>query len=493
MTNNNSDKPLGVFALAMITVAAIVSLRNLPLTAELGLASIFYLILAVVLFFVPIALVTAELASSWPKSGGCYAWVSEAFGKPTGFFALWFAWMESISWFPAILAFTAAMLANMLLPLLPYPGLEENKIFLVPVILAIFWGATFYNFLGVRLSSIFSSLGVILGTIIPGALIIILGLWWIFSGNTTVIDLSLDALIPEFELSTIVIFSGILLALAGAELAAFHIRDAKNPQKSYPRALLLASVFIVTIYILGTLGIAVVVPQQDISLASGIIQALQVFFAKLNITWIIPLVAMFLFLGTLASINAWTVGPAKGMLVVAKDNFFPPKLKKTNKHGVPTSLLILQATVGSILSLVFLYMGSNSAGIWILVALSAQFTLAQYFLVFLAVLKLRYSQKDTPRAFKAPCIWLLVIIGVIGCIFSFFIVYIPPSQLEILDDNVYRLSLILSFVVLSLPPYFMTKARAKKLARVKSDSKPIKDSKPKKSDNSIDVMLYKKR
>ena len=85
----NKIRVLGTFPLAMLTVSAIISLRNLSISAEYGSNSIFYLILAAVIFFIPIALVTAELATGWPKAGATYAWVSEAFGKPTGFFALW--------------------------------------------------------------------------------------------------------------------------------------------------------------------------------------------------------------------------------------------------------------------------------------------------------------------------------------------------------------------------------------------------------------------
>lgn len=456
---SDSKRVLGVFALAMITVAAIVSLRNLPLSAEFGFSAVFYLVIAAIVFFIPIAYVTAELASLFPRSGGCYTWVSEAFGKPTGFLALWFAWMESIAWFPAILAFTTAMFAHMLAPLIP--GLENNKTFVVIFILLTFWGATFSNFLGIKISGWVSSWGVIIGTLIPGMLIIFLGFWWVISGKQSAIIFSFNSLIPDFDLSSIVIFSGVLLALAGVEIAAFHIKDAKKPQKYYPLAIIIASVVILGVYILGTLAIAIVVPQKEISLASGMIQAFNVFFNKVGLAWIVPFMALFLFLGSLAGINTWTVGPAKGMLVVAEDGFFPPILKKVNKHGVPTSLLLLQAVVGSILSLVFLYMDSKSAGIWILTALSAQFTFVQYLLVFLAALWLRYSKPNLKRSFKTPFILLNVVVGVLTCIFSFLIVYIPPRQLNVGDANMYRILLIISFVLLTLPPYFMVKLHKK--------------------------------
>ncbi|HDZ59359.1 MAG TPA: amino acid permease, partial [Actinobacteria bacterium] len=66
---------LGIFTLAMINVAAVLSLRNLPSMAEYGYALIFYLTLASLCFFIPSALVSAELASGWPRKGGVYLWV----------------------------------------------------------------------------------------------------------------------------------------------------------------------------------------------------------------------------------------------------------------------------------------------------------------------------------------------------------------------------------------------------------------------------------
>jgi hypothetical protein len=63
-------RSLSVFSLAMINIAAMGSIKNWPVNAEFGLASIFYLIAAAVVFFIPLALVSAELATGWPKTGG---------------------------------------------------------------------------------------------------------------------------------------------------------------------------------------------------------------------------------------------------------------------------------------------------------------------------------------------------------------------------------------------------------------------------------------
>lgn len=460
---------LGTFTLAMISVAAIISLRNLPLSAEFGLSSVFYFVVSALVFFIPIALVTAELATAWPRPGGNYVWVSEAFGKRWGFFALWVAWMESIAWFPAILAFTAAMLAHLIAPF--FPGLEHSKFFYFIVMLVVFWGATFINFLGIETSGWVSSLGVLAGTIIPGALIIGLGLWWVLTGQDTHISFSWAALIPDFRLDTMVFFSGILLGLAGVEVAAFHIREAKNPQRDYPRALTIAAFLILLISILGTLAIAIVVPQKEISLLSGLIQAFTVFLNAFNLTWAVPLIALLALIGSLAGINTWTVGPAKGLLETAEDGFLPPILRRVNNLNVPVAMLVFQACIGSILSLVFLFMDSHSAAYWVLTALSAQFAVVQYGLVFAAAIRLRYSQPHLKRAYRIPGgklgIWLIGGVGILACLFGFLIVFIPPSQLDTGDRFVYQSLLAVSLVVLTLLPMVLSLQIWKKLRKRK--------------------------
>jgi len=445
----------------MMTVAAIVSLRNLPLSAEYGLASIFYLGVSALVFFIPIALTTAELATTWPNAGGNYAWVSEAFGKPVGFFAIWMAWMETIAWFPAILAFTAAMLAHLLEPL--FPGLLHSQFFYFGVIITVFWGATFVNFLGIETSGWVSSLGVLSGTLIPGVLIIVLGVWWVAMGHPTAIEFSFKALVPEFRLDSMVLWSGILFGLAGVEIAAFHIREAKNPQRDYPRALALAAILILSISILGTLAIAVVVPQADISLLSGVIQAFKVFFDHFSLGWAVPIIACLVLIGSLAGINTWTIGPAKGLLATAEDGFLPAYLKRTNRFNVPTGMLIFQASLGTLLSLVFLWMDSHSAAYWVLTALSAQFTMTQYMLVFASAIRLRYSQSGAKRTFAVPGgkvgMWIVGVVGIVACLIGFLIIYIPPSQLETGDQGLYQGMLFFSFLVLSLFPVLFSLRR----------------------------------
>ena len=75
----SSGRNLGVVTLTMMTAALFFTLRNMPMMAATGLQMIFFNIVTVFAFLIPIALVAAELATAWPKNG-VFHWVEEAYG-----------------------------------------------------------------------------------------------------------------------------------------------------------------------------------------------------------------------------------------------------------------------------------------------------------------------------------------------------------------------------------------------------------------------------
>src|SRR5271166_1350782 len=133
----HGPRVLGVGSLALITLAAILTLRGFPSVAEYGWSSIAYYVLGALFLLIPVALVAAELATAWPKAGGLYACVKEAFGDRSGFLAVWFDWVNNLFYFPTVLAFAAATLAYVI-----DPGLANDKVYLVIAMLSIFWGLT---------------------------------------------------------------------------------------------------------------------------------------------------------------------------------------------------------------------------------------------------------------------------------------------------------------------------------------------------------------
>lgn len=421
-------RTINVFVLAMLSLAAVISLRNLPLTAEYGIQTLFFYLIATVFFMLPYALVSAELASGWPKSGGVYVWVREAMGDRLGFFAIWMQWFHNMTWYPAMLAFVGAGIAQFI-----NPALAQNQWYLTGIIFFGMWGVTFLNFLGIKHSAFISTFCVIVGSIIPGALLIFLGFEWYFTGLPTQLSFAGASWIPNLtDLTQLVFLAGVFLSLAGLEANANLAREAKNPQKNYPRAILIAAFLAVGILVLGSMAIAVVIPKEEISLVSGVLDAFRSFFSLHGLSWIVPVISAMVILGAIGELNAWTIAGVKGLFVTTEHGCLPPVLHKVNKRHVPINLLYFQAIIVSIAAITFLYLKNINIAYWILSALSAQMYLVCYILLLVSGVILRYRKPHVARPYHIPGgqwgIWGLSILGIAACLFALGISFIPPSQ-----------------------------------------------------------------
>ncbi len=438
--------------LAMINVAAIGSVKNWPTTAEYGFASIFFLLLATLVFFIPTSLVSAELATAWPKIGGVFVWVKEAFGHRTGFLSIWLLWVENVIWYPTSLSFIAATLAFVF-----NPELASNRLYILCVSLAIFWTVTLVNMRGMRTSGWISSVGVIAGAFIPGLIIIGLGMLWFFSDRPLQISLDGKSFLPNLSSpKQLVFFTGVMLSLCGMEMSAIHAKDVQNPQRNYPKAILVSVLIILVMSILGILSIAFVLPQKDITLAAGSMQAFENFMDAYNLHFLIPYMGILVFAGAIASLSTWVVGPSRGLLAAAESGDLPPFFRRINSHDMPITLLIVQALVVTILSLMFVLMPTVSAAYWILTVMVAQIYLVMYILMFAAAIKLRYKRPNVFRAYKVPGgnigIWIISGLGIISSLFALFIGFFPPAQIATGNATFYVGFLVVGMILICLGP-----------------------------------------
>ena len=421
---------MSVTTMALLTVAAVLSLRNLPSEAEYGYSVIFYITMAAVCFFVPSALVSAELASGWPKDGGVYLWVKEAFGPKWGFVAVFMQWVENLPWFPAVLTFVASSIAYVF-----NPEWAENRWFVLITIWVMLWLATFLNFRGMRLSAWLSSSGALAGTLIPGVMIVLMAIGYLIAGKTPQITLSAGAFIPELgNWNQLMLLSGMMVALSGMEMSAIHVTEMKDPAKEFPRSIFRACVLVILLSVLGALAIALVIPPEEISLAAGADQAFAAMFKIFHIPWMTPIMCFLLSYGALTMVVTWVLGPSKGVLEVAKEGYLPKMWQHRNANGMPTNILIIQGVISSLLAMVVLFMPTISGAFWMMSALTAQLYMVMYLLLFAAAIKLRYSKPDVARAYKVPGgkfgMWLVSGIAFLTSLFAIIVGFIPTPDVR---------------------------------------------------------------
>lgn len=445
-------------ALAVMNIVAVVSLRGLPAEAEYGLSSIFYYVFAAIVFLIPVSIVAAELATGWPETGGVFRWVGEAFGPRWAFLAMFMLFIEVTIWFPTVLTFGAVSLA--------YTGPNEsldaqlsgNKAFVLAVVLVVYWLATFIAFRGAAAFSKVAQWGGIIGTLIPAAVLIVLGFTYFFAGNTPQIELGWGELIPDFSnFSNVVLAASIFLFYAGMEMNAIHVKDVKNANRSYPLAVLIAAAGTVVIFVLGTLAIAFVVPQADINLTQSLLTSYNDMFEWAGMGWAAPIIAVMLLIGVLAGVVTWVAGPSSGLLAVAKAGYLPRFWQHTNKHGMGTHILLFQALMVTALGIVYVVLPSVQAAYQILSQLTVILYLIMYLLMFSSAIYLRYSQPNRPRPYRVPGggagMWIFGGVGFLGSLMAFVFSFIPPDQISVGSPLTYVGILVGGAAVLVIVPF----------------------------------------
>jgi len=454
-------RTLNLFSLVMINVIAVAGLRTLPNSAKFGASLIFYYALFTVFFLIPVALVTAELATTWPQRGGVYIWVREAFGPRIGFLVVWLQWLYNVVWYPTILGSVAGTLFYV-----QDPTKAPDPYFVIAVILIIFWLSTFVNTFGMKISSWISTFGSLIGTLIPMLFIIGLSGYWFWSGQTVQISFTAKSIIPSVDelknnLPHLALLSGLLFGLMGLEMSAVHAQEVQDPKRQYPQALGLSAAVIVFFLVVASLAVAVVVPQSKLDLVTGVMQAFNEFLTHLKLSSWMPLVAALVIIGAIGSVATWIVGPTKALLASTQDHSLLKWFAVVNRHSVPVRILWTQASIVTILSLAYVLRPTVEASYWILIALTAILALFMYLLMFAAALKLRYSKDQIHRPFRIPGgnwgMWLVALSGIITCVLVLALSLLAPEETAVQESAQYAWSMALGALLLCIPAWLLGK------------------------------------
>ncbi len=464
-TKKSSGFSLSVATLAIMNITAVVSLRGLAAESVYGLSSAFYYLFAAVVFLIPTALVAAELAAMFAdKQGGVFRWVGEAMGARMGFLAIWIQWIQSTIWYPTVLTFGAVSIAFIGMDQSHDMALASNKVFTLIVVLAIYWVATFIALKGLNWVGKISKWGGIIGTIIPAALLIILGIVYLVSGGTNHMDMK-GSFFPDLtKLDNLVLASGIFLFYAGMEMMGVHVMEVDNPRKNYPKAIIIGSLITVLIFIFGTFSLGFIIPSNEVNLTQSLLVGFDNYFAYFKMSWAAPIVAIALMLGVLAGVLTWVSGPSKGIFTVGKAGYLPPVFQKENSHGVQRNILLIQGCIVTLLSLLFVVMPSVQSFYQILSQLTVLLYLIMYMLMFASAIILRYRQSQLTRPFRLGgngLMWIIAGVGFLGSLLAFVLSFIPPAQIATGSTTVWYSVLIGGAVIVIVIPMIIYASRKK--------------------------------
>ncbi|MFE1384125.1 APC family permease [Streptomyces sp. NPDC058740] len=409
--------------LALMTTASVASLRAAPTMAVYGLACVFLYLVPAIVFLLPTALVSAELASGW--SGGVYRWVAEGLSKPLGFLAVWCQFAMTIFYYPSLLAFVASTIAYVI-----DPSLASNGVYTAIVIMVLYWTGVWVSSRGTKALAGLSSWGLVIGTLVPGTILVVLGMVFLGQGNPSAAPMDADHLLPQWTgLASLVLIVNNFLSYSGMEMNAVHVSSLKNPAREYPRSMFLAMGLVLLIFILPALAISWVVPADQLSLTAGVMQAFDAFFSYFDVGWMTPIAAVMLISASLAGMLTWLAGPSKGLLEISRsEGYLPPFLQKLNRFGIQQNILVTQGVVTSVIALLYALIPNVSSVYWIFSTITTQVYLVVYLLMFAAAMRLRKTKPDHPRGYRVPMLGLVCTVGLLASLAALAIGFVPPSQ-----------------------------------------------------------------
>jgi putative glutamate/gamma-aminobutyrate antiporter len=443
-------KYLSVTSIALMTAAAVVtSLRGLPLLAKEEMTMFVYLAFTVIFYLIPASLISAELGGAFAdRRGGIYTWVAQAFGTRWGFLAIWLQWIQNVVWFPVALTFGAAAVAYTV----GRPELAKNGIYVGIFCIVAYWLATWVVLQGVEVFAKIANWTFVIGTIVPGIVLLVLLGYWIGTGHPLGWEHLKDPALSQdgharywpaiHGFGTIAFLAGIVLLFAGVEVQAVHVMEMRNPSRGYPAAIGLGALISVLIFALGALPIAAILPYEKISLQSGVFDAFGAVVTNIwHMGWAVSALSLLVGIGAISGVLAWLGSPSRGLLETAHEGELPPLMQAKNSKGMPTHILLVQGLIVTVISCFYFVIRDVSVAFFLISAMTIALYLIAYMLMYGAAIKLRYSAPALQRPFKVPGglagMWLTASVGLAGVLFSFVVSFFPPDQLPVGSPALY--------------------------------------------------------
>ncbi|MFN7035582.1 MAG: APC family permease [Bellilinea sp.] len=425
---NGFKKAFRAIDMTLFTVAAILVIDTLAPSAAIGPSSISWWIITLVLFFIPYGLITAELGTTYPEQGGLYIWVRNAFGERWAARTTWLYWINVALWMPSVYVLFAGMFAQLFIPDLSLWGQIAIGVLMT-------WVTVIIGIVALDVGKWVPNIGALIKALIM--LVIGFGAFFYAAQHGVANDLSFRNILPSWD-AGLYFLPVIVYNFMGFELMSGAGEEMQNPQRDIPRAIIIAGVLIAFFYLMGTIGMLMALPAEQLGLVSGIIDTLRILFGETGIggaiVTILGIGALYTFLTNMVT---WTMGANRTAAEAANEGELPAffgKLHPINK--TPVGAYVLTGIVSSGVLVIYGLMATTAEDLfWSLFAFSSIVFLMPYLALFPAFLKLRRTDANRPRPYRVPGNHLTAILMTIVCVLFIvqaivFFIWVPGEPVD---------------------------------------------------------------
>lgn len=381
--------------MVLFTVSAILLLDTLAAGASIGPSSVFWWLFLGLIFFVPLAMICAEMGCTYPEQGGIYAWVRNAFGGRWGSRVSWAYWVNTTVWIPAIFILFAGVLRQLFFP-------ELSMVSQIVIGIVLIWVTVALNAVTLDIGKWIPNLGAVLKIVVFVAIIAGAILYVQDHGMANVI--SLETLKPNWSASAQYI-PAIIYGMLGFELVSASSDEMVDPARDVPRSIFISGAIIIVLYTAATIAVLAALPTGDIDLVEGLMDTLYLFFdygtaGRVFVT-ALGVAALYTFFSNGVT---WALGCNRAAAEAAQEGELPRLFGIENEQlGTPVGAAVAMGVFGTVVLLLYGFLSkSNEDLFWSLFAFSAVIFLLPYIGLLLAFIRSRIADKDRHRPFKVP-------------------------------------------------------------------------------------------
>jgi glutamate:GABA antiporter len=343
-------KELGLATLVLTQIMYLVGSGWVGTAAKLGPSHVVFWCLALLLFYIPQALVVVYLNRLMPIEGGLYQWATVGLGDFLGFLTAWNLWAYTI----VIMSVFGVMIATNFSYLLAFWGIAVGQhAWYTPLVSSgAVIGLTIVALFGLRVGKWLQGLGGAAHLLTFAALIIVP---FVALGRGTTSEyhpLTLAA--PSLSLLSLNIFGKMALgALSGFEYVAILAGECRHPARTIGQSVVIAAPIIAVMFILGTSSTLALVPQSEIDLVSPIPQTLTIGFAGLGfVRYIVPVLIGLLLIRQIGNVTLIFAGNTRLPMVAGWDRLVPAWFSKLHpKYRTPSNSIFFVGAITLVLTL----------------------------------------------------------------------------------------------------------------------------------------------
>jgi glutamate:GABA antiporter len=394
-------RELGLSDLVFTQILFIVGLPWVGVAAKLGPAHVVFWLAAMVLFYVPSAVVVIDLNRRMPLEGGLYQWAKLGFNELTGFLVAWNLWLFAIlntsetgiqatQYVAYILGPRGAWLVDSK----PVIGLASAIIFSGLVLLAIRGlsvGKWVHKAGGVLMIATFAAL-----LLVP----------WLNLANGSIAEFHpLSTATPVVSVLSLNLLGKMGFgALGGFEYVAIHAGECRNPVRTIGRSVAVAAPIIAVMFILGTSSVLALIPLDRIDLIAPIPQVLSAGFGPLGVmAAVAPITILVLLCVRVAQASVMFTGNTRMPMVAGWDGLLPDWFTRVHpRYRTPVNSILFVGAATFAFSLAGLVGVGKQEAFQLLWNASAIFYALTYLVMFaIPIVGLKGVEAPPPLWLKA--------------------------------------------------------------------------------------------